>query len=114
MRIDFNQEIKDFRGEPMKGPDGDLFCLRDAAVMALDLQFKDSPALEAKEKYRRGDLARRIFRAREAIELEVGDVALIKEVIGKAYGPKIVVEAWDILENGTPAPPDPTLMIPKG
>jgi hypothetical protein len=31
--------------------------------------------------------------------LDVDDVKLVKDLIGKIYGPRIVKEAWDLLEG---------------
>ncbi|MCK7475667.1 MAG: hypothetical protein MZV49_24295 [Rhodopseudomonas palustris] len=59
-----------------------------------------------------------IYRAKEPISLDVSDVALIKSLIGKVYGPHIVHEAWNLLDpqDGEPEvePKEPTPMIPSG
>lgn len=118
MKIDFSQKILTLEGEPMKTEKGEDFTLRNAAVVALDANTEDLKRLDAKEKYHRGDLAARIYRAKEPIKLDLADLALVKELIGKIYGPHIIHEAWNLID-----PPDkaeeetqelPKPMIPSG
>jgi hypothetical protein len=101
MKIDFSQIIKRLDGAPMKNPDGSDFLLRDAATIALDANFEDDKRLEAKDKYRRGALAMRIYGAKEPINLDINDLKLVKDQVGRAFGPHVVKEAWDLLD-----PPD--------
>jgi hypothetical protein len=54
--------------------------------------------LDGKEKYRRGALASKIYGCKEPIALDLEDVKLVKDLIGKIYGPRIVKEAWDLLD----------------
>ena len=117
MKIDFSAPLKALSGEDLKDNKGEAFTLRDATVVALDSVFPDEAKMEGKEKYRLGHLASRIYGAKEAINLEAADVALIKERIGKAYGPRIVAEAWDLLDpKDLPPEPkkEPTPEIPSG
>ena len=117
MKIDFNQVILTLSGEEMKTEKNEPFTLRNAAVMALDAMTEELKRLDPKEKYRRGAIAARIYRAKEPIVLAVDDVALVKDLIGKVYGPHIVHEAWNLLD-----PPgatedetkEPTPKIPSG
>ncbi|MCK7508935.1 MAG: hypothetical protein MZV70_36170 [Desulfobacterales bacterium] len=98
MKIDFSQKILTLSGEPMKTEQGEDFSLRNAAVVALDAMTEDVKKLDAKDKYHRGALATRIYGAKEPIKVDVADVALLKEIIGKIYGPHIVHEAWNLLD----------------
>lgn len=116
MKIDFSQKILQLDGTPMKAEEGKDFTVGMAAVVAIDAVTEETKRLEPKEKYHRGELAARIYRAKEPIKVDVADVALIKDLIGKVYGPHIVHEAWDMLDpEGTePDPPEPTPTIPSG
>lgn len=117
MKIDFSQKILTLGGEEMKTEKDEAFTLRNAAVVAIDAMTDDLKKMEAREKYRRGELAARIYRAKEPISIDVEEVALIKELIGKIYGPHIVHEAWNLLDP--PGAPDDetkeiTPKIPSG
>jgi hypothetical protein len=99
MKIDFSVPLKALSGEDIKDGKGDAFTLRDAAVVALDALSDDDRKLDGKEKYRRGALASRIYGCKEPVMLDVDDAKLVKDLIGKIYGPRIVKEAWDLLEG---------------
>jgi hypothetical protein len=99
MTIDFSVALKSLAGDEIKDGKGETFTLRDAAVVALDASFDEDKKLEGKEKYRRGHLASRIYGCKEPIALDVDDVKLVKDLIGRAFGPRIVKEAWDLLEG---------------
>ena len=99
MKIDFSMALKALTGDEIKDGKGETFTLRDAAVVALDALSDDDRKLDGKEKYRRGALASRIYGCKEPVMLDVDDVKLVKDLIGKIYGPRIVKEAWDLLEG---------------
>jgi len=99
MKIDFSVALKSLAGDEIKDGKGETFTLRDAAVVALDALSDDDRKLDGKEKYRRGALASRIYGCKEPVMLDVDDVKLVKDLIGKIYGPRIVKEAWDLLEG---------------
>lgn len=98
MKINFLTPLKALNGEDIKDSKGEIFMLRDAAVVALDSSAPEDGKLEGKEKYRRGHLASRIYGAKEPIALDVDDVKLVKDLIGRTYGPRVVNEAWDLLD----------------
>ena len=99
MKINFSVPLKALSGEDIKDRDGAVFTLGDAAVNALDAISDDDRKLEGKEKYLRGHLASRIYGTKEPIALDVDELKLVKDLIGRAYGPRIVKEAWDLLEG---------------
>ena len=98
MKIDFSMALKSLAGDEIKDGKGETFTLRDAAVVALDASFDEDKRLDGKEKYRRGHLATRIYGTKEPIALDVDELKLVKDLIGKIYGPRIVKETWDILD----------------
>jgi hypothetical protein len=116
MKINFLTPLKEHSGEEIKDGKGESFLLRDAAIVALDSMLADEKNVDPKEKYRRDYLATRIYRAKEPIALDVDDIKLVKDRIGKVYGPRIVHEAWDLLDPKD-APPEPksepTLAVPR-
>lgn len=115
MKIDFRQIIHQLDGKPVKvGERKDRdWTLADVAVNALDgAPSKKDPRtgqpipgeeIEGTEKHRRGQLQDRIYRAKEPIQVDAKDVALIKDLIAKVYpSPRIVYQTWEMLEGRKP------------
>jgi hypothetical protein len=98
MKIDFEQKILQLSGEEMRTEKGEAFTLRNACVVSLDAMTEEMKRLSADEKYIRGQLAARIYRTKEPINLKAEEISILKDVIGKIYGPHIVHEAWDLLD----------------
>ena len=94
MKINFNQPIKNIQGEEIK----DL-TLKTVSVEALLATFSDEQSLSGEEKAKRYVLATRIYANPEELDLTVEEIAKIKQLIGKGYGPLIVGQAWDMLEG---------------
>jgi hypothetical protein len=92
MKINFNQPIKNIQGEEIK----DL-TLKVVSVESLLATFSDEQ-ISGEEKAKRYLLATRIY-ANEELELTVEEIAKIKQLIGKGYGPLIVGQAWEMLEG---------------
>ena len=112
-KVDFAVTFQQLSGEPIQGEGDKPFTLRDAAAVALDASFEDEKKLDPKEKYRRGALAARIYGAKEPIALDVDDLKLVKDQIGRAYGPHIVKMAWDLLDAPEELAKDPEPKIPS-
>lgn len=75
---------------------------RKAALNALLGTMKGDETMDGEKKAQLWELAGKINKQDE-VEIDTGkDVALLKERIGKAYGPMVVGPAFLIL-NGTPA-----------
>ena len=94
MKINFNRPIKNIQGEEIK----DL-TLKTVSVEALLATFPDEQSLLGEEKAKRYVLATRIYANPEELDLTIEEIAKIKQLIGKGYGPLIVGQAWDILEG---------------
>lgn len=98
MALDFSKPLMDADGKPIcvvqvaEGatcPDGSAATLGRVVRAALYAQFPDEQNLSLDDKLKRGDLAQAITGAGD-IKLKAEDIALIKKVVGKAYGPLIV------------------------
>lgn len=113
MKIDFSRPIKALDGtdrterRKRKNAQGieeevvEPIRLCDVCITALDRQLEKEPALTPKEKYRRGHLAQRCYGAKEPINIDVEDVALLKELVGITFLSNILVaEVWDMLDGG--------------
>jgi hypothetical protein len=90
------------------GPDGQptSLTLGRVAIVALFGQYPDEQSLGGEEKFARGMLAMKLADARE-LTLTAEETAMLKKLISKAYGPLVVLRAWQMLDPGaaTAAPP---------
>jgi len=96
MKIDFSAAIKDFDGDAVKDGDKEA-TLGRVACTALLASYADEQNLAAEDKVKRFRLAEIAAKGGER-EVKVEDVALIKQLIGKAFAPLVVARAYDIIE----------------
>ena len=99
MLVDFDQMFKNMDGKVMKqnpgsGDDADL---NGVCVEAL-LNFDPRSDTDGKKKADRYDLALRIKKGGR-VRVEAEEVALMKELVGKVFGPLVVGQAYKFLEN---------------
>jgi hypothetical protein len=97
MKINFNQQLKNLRGEDLPN-----LTLKAVAIEALLAMYEDERTLTGEEKAKRYLLATRIY-ANDELDLTVEEIAQVKQIIGRGYGPLIVGQAWDMLECKTPS-----------
>ena len=98
MKIDLTQPIFDLEGSPIPKPDGSLpATLGFLAVTALQVQFDDEHKMSAEDKLSRFKIALRLS-GQSSADLSVEEVAMIKSVIGKAFGIVIVGRAFALLD----------------
>jgi len=98
MKIQMNQELKRLDGVPLK--DGEnVVALKKPCVEALLGIYPDETGLSGEDKLLRWRLAQRIDKGGE-VELAAENIALIKKLVAKAYGPLIVGQVWELLEGG--------------
>jgi len=83
--------IPDMKNEPA--------TVRGVAIEALFATFKGEENLSGEEKMKRWELASKIKAESDPVEMTVEEVALLKKLIGKAYGALIVGQAWKVLEG---------------
>jgi hypothetical protein len=101
MKIDFSQELQDLDGvslKVMKGEQEVPFILAKVCVDALMATYQDELALSGEEKLKRFDLATIIYASREPVDLQAENIALIKKLVAKGYGPLIVGQTWKMLD----------------
>lgn len=100
MKIDFSKPILDLAGMPVKqteaadSPDATLATVATGALMAT---FPDERELSGTDKAARFHLAMKLTNGGD-VDLKVEDVALLKNLIGKAFGPLVVGRAYDLLD----------------
>ncbi len=98
MKINFNQQLKQLgKDEPLLKPNStEPFCLKDAAIEALIMPEENQTG---EEKAKRYVMATRIYANSDGPDFTLEELATIKKVIGKGYGPLIVGQAWEMLEG---------------
>lgn len=104
--IDFGKTLIHDDGKPIcsietkdgaECPEGKALTLRIAARNALRFSFPDERDVSGDDKYKREELGQALTGANE-IKLKAEDIALIKKLIAKLYGPIVVYQAWNILD----------------
>jgi hypothetical protein len=100
MQVAVGTILNDLDGNPIDAA-GKPATLAGVAITALLATYKGEENLSGEEKLSRFNIAMKIKNATDvACELTVEDVALVKKLIGKAYGPLVVGQAWKALESG--------------
>lgn len=105
MIINFEQKLKTIDGKNLILPNSQDGTLKYFACEALQLTFQDERDLDPNKKCLRWLLATRIYANPTKIDLTVEEIAEIKKLIGKAYGPLVVGQAFLILEGKDDPPP---------
>lgn len=98
MLIDFNRPLTDINGAPLKkqADKEDVVTLSWIAIEAL-LQNDDK--ISGNEKLERYQLARKIHTAKIPIEIPLGEVVKIKDLVGRFYTPLVVGQVFEMLER---------------
>lgn len=102
MMIFMDQAMVDMDGTVLtrQTPTGEgPYTLRAICVQALMGIFDDERGLSGEEKLARYELALRINKAEEPVELKAEDVALLKKLIAKGFATIIVGQAWKALDK---------------
>lgn len=97
--LDFTQPLHQLNGEPFTGADGKptpvtLGTISETALLTLGA---DEAALPGEDRVKRFVLAQRIHGATDAV-LTADEIALIKKMIAKNFGPLFVGQAWMMLD----------------
>ena len=95
MKINFDQVIMGYKDKPIMVDEKTEAKLGFMCQVALDTQYKDEGELSASKKLERGRL---IDKCVGEVDLEIEEIALLKNVTGRAYGPYLVKQIWGILD----------------
>ena len=99
MKIDFSKEFKTFGGETLKDAEGNVFTLKGVCATVLLSQQQNEKAT-GEEKMKRYELARKIWDAPGGVcDIKAEEIALLKKLIGDAYLPLVVGQAYIMLEG---------------
>lgn len=94
--INFATTLKGIDGKELKDPAGKALTLADAAVTALTTITDDDRNATGEMKFRRAELAARVLAGTKSLTVE--ELAQIKTLIGKVYGPVVIGAAWPLLD----------------
>jgi len=106
MKVNFAQALTTLDGSPLtvasqrcptcgQATEERAITLLSVCTDALLAQYPDE-RLQGTEKARRYRLALRLSEGE--VDLKVEDVALLKDLVGKSFGPLVVGQVWDILD----------------
>ena len=100
MQVDFNKVFKNLDGTDIseKPQSQEPFTLKTVAINAVLFQEKGE-ALNGQDSLKRFDLATAIYASKEPMDLDSGQIELIKQQIAKLYAPMIVGQSWKMLEG---------------
>lgn len=105
--IDFSVKLTDSDGQPIKvcvDPRPQPECVKEVEMTlgvvvrnALYQSYPDERELSGDEKFKRAELAQALTGAGE-VKVKAEDIALMKKLVAKLYGPLIVYRAWQLLD----------------
>lgn len=97
MLVNFDKELVDFEGKMIPNTSGQPATLRGIAVDALVATYQGEDKLSGEEKVKRFILAEKLYKGENEVSVE--EIALLKNLIGKAFATIVVGQAWQILEG---------------
>lgn len=96
MKYKLNVPLKELDGSDVVGQNKQVVTVAHQCVLALCVQEE----IDGMEKMRRGELAEKIFKAKDEVEFTIEDVALVKQLVGKYLSTVAVMQIWRLLEKG--------------
>lgn len=96
MTINFNTTLNNLAGLPLK-IENDEATLKMVCVNALLTPHTDEN-ISGEEKQYRYELAMKVYQ--DQTDISLPDLALLKVLVGKTYGPIVVGPAYQILNGG--------------
>lgn len=102
MKVNFDAKILDLKNEPVKDDDGKTDAtLGTVSAKVLLAVFPDEAQTPAKEqmklKVARYELAKAVSKGGEQ-DVSVEDVAILKELMARAYGPLVVGRCYELID----------------
>ncbi len=109
MKIDMTKPIKNLIGVNLENPESKLkekepLTMRIVCTNSLLTPTQDDKNIDGNEKAKRFELAMRIYTEKE-IDLDIDELKMIKDLIGRLYTPLVVGRAYQILDP-KPKPSD--------
>ena len=98
LAVDFDTQLSGIDGKPMIKEDKTPITLNEVTQNALLMSYPDEAGLSGEEKVKRWVLATKIGHQPRDPVLTADEIALVKKLIGKAYNPLVVGQAWSLLD----------------
>lgn len=98
MKVDFNQVLKDFEGDPLKNDKNKEWTLKTAAVSALATALEEDKGMTADKAVARYKLALRLQEGGEQ-ELSPEEATEIRNRLAKCYSILISGQACEMLKG---------------
>ena len=98
MKVKLNGHIQDLNGEKFCEDDGKTYLTIGSACIFAILQANIDSKTPAEEKFKRYQLAQKLYGQSE-VELTIDEVAKLKEWVGIAYSPMVMGRIYDYLEG---------------
>lgn len=104
LAVDFAKPITQIDGKTaLRDEEKNIVTLGSVAENALLAKYQDEPNLAGEEQMKRFSLARKIHDQRKDPSLTPEELALIKKLVAKVYGPLVVGEVWTELDKAVAA-----------
>lgn len=97
MLVNFESNLVDFDGKVIPNTSGQPATLQGVSLDALMASYQGEEKLSGEEKMKRFLLAEKIHKGE--FDLAAEEIALLKALIGKAFTPIVVGQAWRMLEG---------------
>jgi len=111
MKVNFEQKLRNIQGVDLfelvdtdkKDESGNtikkkvFFDLKTVCVNSLSASIPNEN-LDGNEKFKMGELARKIYNSKGETVMDVDDIKLLKDRIGKVYGTVVVYPAYEALD----------------
>ena len=102
MKLTINEQLRSLNGEAMFEMDKDVrtpIDLKLVCVNAILRPHASDEQVSGIEKMKRLDLATKIYKAEESIEVTAEEIVTLKMLIARSYGTMIAGRALQMLEN---------------
>lgn len=96
MKYRLNVPLKELDGNDVIGSNKQVVTVSQQCILALCVQEE----IDGVEKMKRGELAEKIFKAKDDVEFTIEEVALVKQLVGKYLSTVAVMQIWRLLEKG--------------
>jgi hypothetical protein len=97
LAVDFSSELAGLDGKPL-ATEGRSVTLRNVALSALMATYKDEQSLAGLEKFKRYQLAQKLS-AEGDISLTLEEAKMLRDLIGKSFGPAVVGPVWTLIPD---------------
>lgn len=99
MEVRLIKYLLNLDGTEVKDASGKVATVKGVILDALLATYKDEMNLSGEEKVRRWDLALRLNKTSDPCEVSADEIVLMKNLVGKAYGPLVTGQVWATLEG---------------